>query len=166
MTIPDLTDAAAWPDEDLSALRVAVLTEQERRQTLASYPSMQAALYASARRADPAVTAPTDGQPYVEPTGYQDAYPAGTTVTYDGHTYRASQDGAWMQPDLENSGWVRIDPDADGTVPWVAPHAGEEYAIGALVTYQGHTWRNDLGGPNGFTPGTTGSGWTDLGPTA
>lgn len=30
-TIPALTNAETWPDADLDALRVAVLTEQERR---------------------------------------------------------------------------------------------------------------------------------------
>ena len=34
MDLPDLT-GAAWTDGDLDALRVAVLTEQERRATLA-----------------------------------------------------------------------------------------------------------------------------------
>ena len=37
-TIPDLTDAETWTDERLDALRVAVLTEQERRYVTAYAP--------------------------------------------------------------------------------------------------------------------------------
>ena len=37
-TTPDLTDAETWPDDDLDALRVAVLTEQERRTRVAAAP--------------------------------------------------------------------------------------------------------------------------------
>ena len=35
-TIPDLTNAETWTDDDLDALRVAVATEQERRTRVAA----------------------------------------------------------------------------------------------------------------------------------
>ena len=47
-TIPDLTDAEAWTDDDLDALRVAVLAEQERRTRVAAAPVQLADLTRSA----------------------------------------------------------------------------------------------------------------------
>ena len=47
-TIPDLTDAETWTDDDLDALRVAVLQEQERRARVAAAPAQVADLVRSA----------------------------------------------------------------------------------------------------------------------
>ena len=46
--IPDLTDADAWTDDDLDALRVAVLREQERRTRVTAAPMQLADLTRSA----------------------------------------------------------------------------------------------------------------------
>ena len=43
-TIPDLTDAATWTDDDLDALRVAALAEQERRARVTAAPMQLADL--------------------------------------------------------------------------------------------------------------------------
>ena len=47
-TIPDLSDAGTWADADLDALRVAVLTEQERRTRVTAAPMQLADLTRSA----------------------------------------------------------------------------------------------------------------------
>ena len=47
-TIPDLTDADTWTDDDLDALRVAVAAEQERRTRVAAAPMQLADLTRSA----------------------------------------------------------------------------------------------------------------------
>lgn len=47
-TIPDLTDADTWTDADLDALRVHVLTEQERRTRVTAAPMQLADLTRSA----------------------------------------------------------------------------------------------------------------------
>ena len=47
-TIPDLSDAETWTDDDLDALRVAVLIEQERRTRVAAAPTQLADLTRSA----------------------------------------------------------------------------------------------------------------------
>ena len=47
-TIPDLTDATTWTDADLDALRVAALTEQERRTRVTAAPMQLADLTRSA----------------------------------------------------------------------------------------------------------------------
>lgn len=160
--LPDLSDATAWPDDALDALRIAVLTEQERRQTLATYPDRVAAANASARRADPgSLTVHVDGDPYQPVTGYQDAYPVGAIVTFGGRRWQATQDGAWMEPSQGRSGWELL-PE-DGVIDaWVQPMAGAEYPPDAIVTHNGHTWQNTYGGPNGWEPGTTGAQWTQI----
>lgn len=47
-TIPDLTDADTWADDDLDHLRVAVATEQERRTRVTAAPAQLADLTRSA----------------------------------------------------------------------------------------------------------------------
>ena len=47
-TLPDLTDAETWTDDDLDALRVIVLTEQERRARVDAAPAQLADLTRSA----------------------------------------------------------------------------------------------------------------------
>lgn len=47
-TIPDLTNAETWPDDDLDRLRVAVAVEQERRTRVAAAPMQLADLTRSA----------------------------------------------------------------------------------------------------------------------
>ena len=47
-TLPDLTDTTTWTDADLDALRVAVLTEQERRTRVTAAPMQLADLTRSA----------------------------------------------------------------------------------------------------------------------
>ena len=47
-TLPDLTDAETWTDADLDRLRVAVLTEQERRTRVAAAPGQLADITRSA----------------------------------------------------------------------------------------------------------------------
>ncbi|OOE06999.1 hypothetical protein [Fictibacillus arsenicus] len=47
-TLPDLTNAETWPDDDLDNLRVAVAVEQERRTRVATAPAQLADLTRSA----------------------------------------------------------------------------------------------------------------------
>lgn len=47
-TIPDLTNAETWTDDDLDALRLTVLTEQERRARVDAAPTQVADLVRSA----------------------------------------------------------------------------------------------------------------------
>ena len=47
-TLPDLTNAEAWTDDDLDRLRVAVATEQERRTRITAAPMQLADLTRSA----------------------------------------------------------------------------------------------------------------------
>lgn len=47
-TLPDLTNTETWTDADLDRLRVAVLTEQERRTRVTAAPAQLADLTRSA----------------------------------------------------------------------------------------------------------------------
>ena len=47
-TIPNLTDTETWTDDDLDQLRVAALTEQERRTRVTAAPAQLADLTRSA----------------------------------------------------------------------------------------------------------------------
>ena len=47
-TLPDLTNTTTWTDDDLDRLRVAVLTEQERRTRVTAAPAQLADLTRSA----------------------------------------------------------------------------------------------------------------------
>ena len=108
-------------------------------------------------------TGRSPGEEYVEPTGYHDAYPKEWIVTSSGKKYKATRDGANGIPG-ESPDWL-LEPE-EGEIPaWVPVHAGSEYPIEAIVQHVGYIWRNDLGRPNGWEPGTTGSQWTKLGPT-
>lgn len=47
-TLPDLTNTETWTDDNLDALRVAALTEQERRTRVTAAPAQLADLTRSA----------------------------------------------------------------------------------------------------------------------
>ncbi|MDY6054335.1 hypothetical protein [Micrococcus sp.] len=68
-TLPDLTDTETWMDDDLDALRVAVLAEQERRHRAAQAPAQAPAQVADLVRS--AVAAGADPDALV--TAAQDA---------------------------------------------------------------------------------------------
>lgn len=147
-------DLTTLTDEDLDALRVAVLTEQERRRTLAETPDLVeqiAARYATATAV-----------PYVAPTGGHDAYGPGRKVVWtDGHTYR-NDSGGWLShsPEEYPRGWTCLDCEPAGEWPqWVQPQPGvvEPFAKDAKVTHKDLRWTSNLDG-NVWEPGVY--GWT------
>lgn len=152
MTLTELAD------DELDALRVEVLIEQERRAALVNIPLQMEA----ANRAYLAAEGVTEGAPYDAPTGYQNAYPLGFTVTHNGKTWKASRNGATGEPGVVLGDWTEVVP--ENVVPeWRRPQAGQEYAPGAVVSHNGRLWKNTHTGPNGWEPGTQGAQWTDIG---
>ena len=129
-----MTDLATLSDDDLSALRVAVLTEQERRYTLATAAEQAADLatrYSQAVGRQP-------GDEWTAPTGAHDAYPHGATVTHDGRTWESLTAANVWEPGI--SGW-REQGENDGQPPaWVQPTGGHDaYATGDRITWtDGH----------------------------
>jgi len=151
MPLTDMTDA------DLTALLGDVYLESERRAALRAAPAVIEQAAAEWR----AASGRRDGDPYVAPTGYHDAYELDATVTHDGLRWRATRDGATGVPGASPD-WRQVAEEGQA-LPWVQPHAGSEYPAGAVVTHKGRRWRNDLGRPNGWEPGATGASWTDIG---
>lgn len=149
-------DYTTLTDTELQEIFHAATEETSRRNLITAAlqrePTLQTGYLVALGRAD--------GEEYVPPTGYHDAYPLGWKVVYQGVEYEALRNGAIGVPG-ESPDWRRIAADGE-ILPWQQPHAGSEYPVGAIVTHQGHTWRNDHTGPNGWEPGTTGSQWTKL----
>lgn len=155
MSLPDL---ASLTDADLVDLQAACARELERRADLANIAATVERGLADYRQAAGII----DGGEYTPPTSYLDAYPLGWVVTYDGREWRSLRDGATGIPG-ESPDWREIAP--EGVIlPWVQPHAGGEYPVGAVVSHQGRLWRSDYEGLNGWEPGQPHSGWTDIGP--
>ena len=126
-------DLTTLPDEDLDALRVAVLTEIERRRTLTDAPTQAAALadrYAAA-------IGRQDGDPWQQPTGAHDAYPLGATVTDGGKTWRSKHPANVWPPSPSSPWWEEVTNNPEPQ-PWALD---TYYVIDTRVTFAGQTWR-------------------------
>lgn len=164
-----MTDLTTLTDEELDGLRVAVLTEQERRRTLADAPAQAVALadrYAAA-------IGRQDGDPYQPVTGAHDAYPKGSIVIQSGDYYRAT---AWAShaPDTTGAPWERVWPDgpgwttappsAAGPIPWAV---GQQVEVGDKRTHAGRLWSAKIAHTTheAWAPSAaTHAVWLDIGP--
>ena len=143
MQIPTLTDRDQWTDDDLDALRIAVLTEQERRQTLDTAASQAEQI----------------NQRYVA-----------AIVTHGGKTWESLIPANVWEPGV--SGWREVvteDPDTgDPGVPdFVQPTgahdayqigAHDAYQIGDRVRFDGKVYESLIGG-NTWSPSAYPTGW-------
>ena len=129
-----MDDLTTMTDVDLDALRVRVLTEQERRRLLADAPAQSKALgdkYAAAVAA--AAPIPWASVP--------DAIGPGTSIIWtDGNTWR-NKSGAWLpktaSPATYPLGWTQ-ETGMPTASPWSPTGV---YKTGDLVTYNGKTYR-------------------------
>ena len=151
MDFTDMTDA------EVDSLLDAAYAESQRRAALRAAPAVIEEAVAAWREA----AGRQDGDDYVAPTGYHDAYELDAIVTRDGRRWRSTRGGATGIPG-DSPDWREIAEEGQ-VLPWVQPHAGSKYPAGAVVTHLGRTWRNDLGRPNGWRPGQPGASWTDIG---
>ena len=138
-------DLTTLTDDDLDALRIEVLTEQERRDTLANAPTQAAALAATYA----AAVGRKDGDPWTQPVGAHDAHRQGAIVTHGGQHYRSTRSGNVWRPGDLNAPWEPVWPDNG---EWTTtPPAGEDgqpaawmsgvaYQPGDRVTHDGQTW--------------------------
>lgn len=138
-TIPDLTDTATWPDEDLIALYRACLTEQERRRRLIDLPA-QAAQYAAQYEADSAVGAPSVTALADVPVGGVIG-PGGHLTTADGTEWE-NVSGAFLSPhtagpDAHPQSWRRAGDSAVDPATLPSWESGVAYTTGTKVTHQG-----------------------------
>lgn len=79
--------------------------------------------------------------PWVQPTDATNAYPLDAVVSYGGKAWRnITQANVW-QPGV--SGWRLLWSTTTAAPQWVQPTgAHDAYALGALVTHAGKTWRS------------------------
>ena len=147
-------DLTTLTDEDLDALRVAVLTEQERRRTLTDAPAQAVALadrYAAA-------IGRQDGDPWVQPTGAHDAYPLGITATHGGKTWESLTPANVWTPGV--SGWRELV--AQGYPAWVQPTGGHDaYKKGNRVSFDGSDYESRIDG-NVWSPTVYPAGWKTI----
>ena len=143
-TLPTLTDATAWTDADLDALRVAVLTEQERRAILVSAPA------ATEQIADryAAAIGRQDGAAWVQPQGAHDAYPRGAVVAHGGKVWESTRPAnVWTPggPGVPAGLWkdVTATAPAPAPTPTAATWNGnaKAYKAGDLVAYKGTVYK-------------------------
>ena len=118
-----------------------------------------------------AARAPGGGYLFRVPSGWQ--YQPGEDVTEDGETWHRCTQPTSFPPSAGTGQWVQIDgpggevvqppePEPDEWPAWVQPtHAGDAYAVGAKVTYNGRRWVSEVAG-NIWAPGVY--GWRDEGP--
>ena len=85
-------------DEELSTLRIEVLTEQERRAIVATAAEQIAALQDAYERA-------TSIPVWVQPTGAHDAYQKGDQVSHNGDTWTSTVAANVWEPGAY--GWTK-----------------------------------------------------------
>ena len=148
--LPDLTDTETWPDDTLDALRVAVLTEQERRHTIATAEARMGQETARYRDAVDAALPPLaagEHRPWVQPTGAHDAYPRDYVVEHGGRVWQSRHPANVWEPGAPGvPGVLWEDVTADAPAPAPAPDApafkaGEAVKPGDLRTYNGVVYR-------------------------
>ena len=146
-TLPDLTDAETWADDDLDALRVAVLREQERRYVLATAEAraeQTAQQYHAAVEAALPPLAEGEHRAWKQPLGAHDAYPRGAVVAHDGKIWESLHPANAWAPGTDTRLWkdVTAAPPAPEPVP-TGPEfkAGEAVKVGDIRTYQGVAYR-------------------------
>ena len=156
--LPDLTDRDTWSDDDLDQLRIAVLTEQERRYLLDTAPAQVATI----QQAYTAAVGRHDGDDWVQPLGAHDMYGQGAIVTHGGKTWESITPNNVWEPGL--SGWREVaadDPDTGepGVADYVQPTGGHDaYQIGDRVRFDGKVYESVIAG-NVWSPSAHAAGW-------
>jgi Neuraminidase (sialidase) len=147
MVIPDF---GPYTIQDLEALLLAAKTALDSKQIVATAESKIDAIIAEVKTAQGF----KDKDPWVQPTGAHDSYPAGAHVTYGGKIWENLTSANVWQPGV--SGWREYV--APGSVAaWVQPTGSHDvYHLGDLVTHNGKTWRS-TNAANVWEPGTVGT---------
>lgn len=151
-TLPTLTDATAWTDADLDALRVAVLTEQERRRTLAIAPALAEQTAAQWRAAQEVALPPLPAgqhRAWVQPTGAHDVYQRGAVVAHGGKVWESAHPANVWAPGgagVPAGLWKDVTATAPAPAPTLTPtaaewKAGEALKVGDLRTYKGTVYK-------------------------
>ena len=139
---------------DLDALRIDVLTEQERRARIESTPGTIEALnrdYLDAEGTEP-------GQAWRQPAGAHDAYPEGWAVEHDGKTWVSLTPANTWEPGV--SGWREVTDEGDAPAEWVRPSgAHDAYQTGDRVTFEGAVYESIHPTANTWSPNEYAAAW-------
>src|SRR5690625_1615937 len=153
MPHPDLADL---DDASLAQLRVDILTEIERRETIASAPERMDRI----ARDYLGASGTSEGEAWVQPTSAVDAYPQGWIVTHNGKTWEALTPACVWEPGV--SGWREVTEEGEGPAEWVAPTgAHDAYQTGDRVTFDGQVYESTIDG-NVWSPADHPAGWTQI----
>lgn len=149
----DLTELT---DEDLDALRVQILTEQEKRAVIETAAQQAEALnqrYVEAIGRQP-------GDPWVQPTGAHDAYAEGAIHSHRGKTWESLIPGNVWEPGV--SGWREVTEEGGMPPEFVQPTgAHDAYNTGDLVTFKSEVYRSAIDG-NVWSPEAHPAGWEQV----
>lgn len=134
-------DYTTFTDEELDAARVAILTEQERRRTVAYAPEMIAEITAR-YQADADLL---DGTEYVQPTGAHNVIQPGSTRVFEGELWENTSGVPLTHSPAEYpQGWTNrgaaepVVPDPEDYPEWAVD---VDYEIDDVLTYDGAVYR-------------------------
>jgi len=138
-TLPDFSDESEWPTDRLTAARIAVTRELDRRIVIAETPERVDTLVQRYQKAK----GRKDGDPWEQPVGAVNAYPLGAIATVDGVRWRSRIPNNVTKPgdasDPQNfRWWEKVDEQPQQGV-W-NPN-GYAYKPGDVFTYEGKTYR-------------------------
>lgn len=149
----DLPDFTPYTVQDLEDLIAAASRAMRDKKTVLSAAEKIDAIIAEVRQAKGF----KDGDPWVQPTGAQDSYPAGAKVTHLGKVWLNTKPANLGAPGA--AGWREFN-EVVGLRPWKQPTNSENvYNIGDKVLYIGKTWQSTTAA-NVWEPGL--EGWIQL----
>ena len=147
-----ITDAT---DQELEQYRRAIVTEQDRRNTLATAEKRAEEIntaYLAAAGVEP-------GQEWKQPTSAVGAYPKDWTVTHDGKTWVSLIAANVWEPGV--SAWREV-VEEGATPEWVQPTgAHDAYQTGDTVTFEGQEYVSLIDG-NTWSPTAYPQGWEKI----
>ena len=129
----DITDAT---DAELRQLKTMIDTELSRRETLASVPDQMDKLV----RDMLAASGQVESGEWVQPTGYENAYPKGWVVTHNGNEWTSTYSGNTLEPGV--SGWTMTPVEGEPPAEYKDPAGYQDaYNEGDLVTFEGNVYK-------------------------
>lgn len=148
-----MTDLTKLTDADLASLHRAVLTQIAHRASLATMEADAAATNERYLRA----TGREPGQPWEQPSGAHNAYPAGWEVTHDNKTWQSLTPANVWEPGI--SGWREAVDESSGPPEWIRPTgAHDAYQTGDRVTFEGSVYESVIDS-NTWSPTEHPAGW-------
>lgn len=153
----DLNDLHTWSNEDVEAARIALTTESERRNTIATAEAKMNSLVQEYSKA----SGRKDGDDWVQPLGAHDSYPLGSITTHEGKQWISLMTGNVWEPG--SSGWREYVEPEGGRVPEYSAPSGahDAYMVGDRVSYIGTVFESMIDS-NVYSPVEYPNGWVEV----